>query len=88
VACWAHLRRKFYELHTAGVSDTATWSVERMASLWAVEQQVRGLDPEARRAARADLSAPIVADLFARWHSELAKIPGKSKLAEAGPPNT
>lgn len=33
VACWAHLRRKFYGLHLAGVSETASWTVERMM-LW------------------------------------------------------
>jgi hypothetical protein len=51
-ACWAHLRRRFYELHAAGLSETATWTVERMAALWAVEQEVRGRDPGVRRAVR------------------------------------
>ena len=82
-ACWAHLRRKFYELHVAGVSETATWSIERMAALWAVEAQARGQDPDQRRYVRRQSSAPIVADLFARWQAELDRIPGKSKLAEA-----
>ena len=36
-ACWAHARRKFFELHTAGLSDTATRTVERMAGLWEIE---------------------------------------------------
>ena len=31
-ACWAHLRRKFYELHVSGVSYVASETVERMAS--------------------------------------------------------
>jgi transposase len=82
-ACWAHLRRKFYELHVAGVSQTATWSIERMATLWAIEGQVRGHGPEIRQSARAASSVPIVAELFERWQTELGRIPGKSKLAEA-----
>jgi transposase len=82
-ACWSHLRRKFYELHVAGLSDTATWTVERMTALWRLEGEVRGQPAEARQAVRAETSAPLVAELFARWEKELARIPGKSKLAEA-----
>lgn len=83
VACWAHLRRKFFELHAAGLSETATWTVERMAALWAVEREVRGHAPDARRAARQRAAAPVVAELFERWEAELQRIPGKAKLAEA-----
>jgi transposase len=82
-ACWAHLRRKFYELHVAGVSHVATETVERMAELWAVEESIRGQDPDTRCAARQQNSAPIVAELWAFWDKELRRIPGKSKLAEA-----
>ncbi|HZS81327.1 MAG TPA: IS66 family transposase [Stellaceae bacterium] len=82
-ACWAHLRRKFYELHVAGLSETATWTVERMAALWGLEQEIRGRSPEERQIARRQAAAPIVAELFERWEGELTRIPGKSKLAEA-----
>jgi transposase len=82
-ACWAHLRRYFYELHIAGLSATATWTVERMADLWRVEQEVRGSTPEIRQAARRATSATIVAELFERWGAELGRIPRKSKLADA-----
>jgi transposase len=82
-ACWAHLRRYFYELHVAGLSTTATWTVERMAALWRVEEEVRGSRPELRQAARRATSAAIVAELFDRWETELKRIPRKSKLADA-----
>ena len=82
-ACWAHVRRKFFELHTAGLSDTATRTVERMASLWEVENRIRGQAPDERRSARQAQSTPIVAELFNLWQAELARIPGKSRLAEA-----
>jgi transposase len=80
--CWAHLRRRFYELHVAGSSSLATATVERMKDLWSVEDQVRGLTPDNRSAARRQSSAPIIAELFALWEKELALISGKSKLAE------
>ncbi|QND61650.1 IS66 family transposase (plasmid) [Mesorhizobium huakuii] len=82
-ACWAHLRRKFYELHVAGVSHVATETIERMTQLWAIEESIRGKDPEARRAARQEQSAAIVAELWPFWEKELGRISGKSKLAEA-----
>jgi hypothetical protein len=82
-ACWAHLRRKFYELHVSGVSHVASETVERMADLWKVEERIRGRSPEDRRAARQEQSAAIVADLWPSWKKELRRIPGKSKLAEA-----
>jgi transposase len=81
--CWAHLRRRFYELHVNGSSRIATRTIEVMADLWRVEAEVRGSSPAAREAARRDRSAAIVADLFNLWEAELPRIPGKSKLAEA-----
>jgi transposase len=81
-ACWAHLRRKFYELHVSGVSQVASETVERMAGLWAVEEEIRGQGPDARRTARQEQSAAIVAELWVFWERELRRISGKSKLAE------
>ena len=81
--CWAHLRRKFYELHITGVSHVATSTVERMSALWAVEAEIRGQDPELRRAARQARSMPIIAALWSGWDAELRRTPGSSKLAAA-----
>ena len=81
--CWTHLRREFYKLHVEGVSQTATWTVERVADLCAVEEQVKGCDPQTRLEARRRASAPIVDELVARWESELTRISGKSKVADA-----
>ncbi|MBY3517409.1 transposase [Rhizobium laguerreae] len=65
--CWSHSRRKFYELHVAKSSKVATDTVERMARLWEIEERVRGQSPEARVAARQEISAAIVRDLFTLW---------------------
>jgi transposase len=81
--CWAHSRRRFYELHAAGDSRVATTTVERMADLWKLEAEVRGKSPEARAAARQAVSVPIVAELFLLWQQTLPRISEKSKLAEA-----
>src|SRR5580698_1293108 len=50
--CWAHLRRKFFDLHANGESVVATVTISEMRQLWAVEDQVRGQSTQARLAAR------------------------------------
>jgi len=81
--CWAHLRRRFFDLHANGESHVATATVEQMKMLWALEDDVRGQSPETRQAARRTISADIVKSLFDLWERELPRISGKSKLAEA-----
>ena len=81
--CWAHLRREFFKLHADGSSQVATWTVARMAELWAVEAKVKGQDPQTRLNERRRVSAPIILELQTRWEHELQRISGKSKLAEA-----
>ena len=54
-----------------------------MATLWQIEEIVRGQSPEARVAARQQTSAAVVAELFALWQKTLPRVSGKSKLAEA-----
>lgn len=81
--CWAHLRRKFYDLHISGVSKAATTTIITMAELWRIEDEARGGSPESRAALRQGKSAAIVAGLFDLWEKELGKVSGKSKTAEA-----
>jgi hypothetical protein len=79
--CWAHARRKFFEL--APTSPVATEVLRRIAMLYAVEEEVRGLAPELRRAARTGRSRIIVDDLRAYLDARLHPVSSKSKLAEA-----
>jgi transposase len=81
--CWAHVRRRFYDLHVSDSSEVATATIERMTRLWQVEENVRGKEPEARANARQAGPAAIIVDLFKLWHDTLPRISGKSKLAEA-----
>jgi transposase len=81
--CWAHVSRKFYELHIGGINHAATASVKAMAELWRVEDEARGKDAETRALLRQARSAAIIASLYEIWEKELAKVSGKSKTAEA-----
>jgi transposase len=51
-ACWAHVRRKFYEIAQAQTSPLAHEALQRFGALYAIEAQIRGLPPDVRRAAR------------------------------------
>jgi Transposase IS66 family len=56
VACWAHVRRKFYELQQAHASPIATEAIERIGQLYAIESEIRGRPPEERRQSAAGTS--------------------------------
>jgi len=79
--CWAHVRRKFFEL--APTSPVATEVLRRIALLYIVEDEVRGLSPEQRRAARAARSRLIADDLRLYLDARQRQVSTKSKLGEA-----
>ena len=82
-ACFAQVRRRFYELHFSESSRLATQTVTTMAGLWEIEADIRGQDPEMQVKARQEKSTAIVSRLFHLWEQELPRLSGKSKLAEA-----
>ena len=81
--CWAHVRRRFYELAAAGPAPIASEALERIGGLYAIESEIRGRSPDERRDARQAKSRPIL-DAIEPWLREkLTLISQKSKLAEA-----
>jgi hypothetical protein len=81
--CWAHVRRRFYELAAAGPAPIASEALERIAELYAVETEIRGRSADERRARRLEKSRPIVDDLEPWLRAKLGLISQKTKLAEA-----
>jgi transposase len=81
--CWSHARRKFYEIAAAGDAPIAQEALRRIAGLYAVEADVHGRDADARRAERQERSRPIVDALKPWLEAQLARLSGKSRLAEA-----
>ena len=74
VACLAHVRRKFFDVHTAQGSAIAAEALERIAAIYAIEKEARGQPPERRVAIRRASAAPRL-DEFERWlQSQLPKI--------------
>lgn len=82
-ACWAHTRRKFYEIAEAEVTPLATEALRRIAMLYAVEELVRGQSPAHRLAVRRARSKPIVDALQSWLEATLPSLPPRGKLAEA-----
>lgn len=62
LACLAHIRRKFFDVHAAGGSPIAEQALHRIAKLYAIEQQGAGLDPPQRLLLREQLSLPALAE--------------------------
>jgi transposase len=58
--CWAHCRRRFYELHQATGSPLAEEALRRIGELYEVEAEIRGRSAEERRTLRQEHSKPIV----------------------------
>ena len=82
-ACWAHGRRKFYELAELQKAPIAIEAVRRIDELFAIERQINGFSPERRLAVRRERSKPLVDD-FERWmRRERRKLSSKTALAEA-----
>jgi transposase len=79
--CWAHVRRKFYEL--ADSSPVATEVLRRIASLYAIEDEVRGSSADRRRAVRDERSRVIIDDLRHYLDARGRQLSTKSKLGEA-----
>jgi transposase len=81
--CWAHVRRRFYEIATAGLTPIASEALERIARLYAVENDIRGRSAHERRRVRQELSQPLIDALTPWLKSQLEPVSQKGKLAEA-----
>ena len=79
--CWAHVRRKFYEL--ADSSPVASDMLRRIAELYAIEDEVRGSSARQRQTVRNARSRPIVDDLHQYLDTRARQVSTKSRLGEA-----
>ena len=82
-ACWAHVRRKFFDVHAANASPIAKEALDRIAALYAIEAPIRGWPPDERQQSREHHAAPLIANLKAWLEATLPKLSGKSDLALA-----
>ena len=83
VACWAHVRRKFYDVHKANGSQIAKEALEKIGALFEIERSLMGKPPDQRREARQSRGKPKLDELALWFDAQLKLIPGKSELAGA-----
>ena len=83
VACMAHIRRKFFDVHAAQGSAIAKEALERIAELYEVEAQARSQPPDHRKAIRQEKAEPVFDDLEVWLQAQLTRISAKSSLAGA-----
>jgi transposase len=83
VACWAHVRRKFYDLEQAQASPLAREALERIAALYAIEDDIRGRPPDERQQVRQTRTRPLLQSLHDWLEVSLTKLSRKSDTTAA-----
>jgi transposase len=83
IACWAHVRRKFYDLQEAHASPIASEALERIAALYAIEKEIRGRPPDERQQVRMLRSRPLLQSLRDWFEVSLTKLSRKSDTTAA-----
>ena len=82
-ACWAHVRRHFYDLEQAHSSPVAREALERIGALYGIEEAIRGKPPDERRRVRQEQSKPLL-DSLRKWsEATLLKLSRKSETTVA-----
>jgi transposase len=83
VSCWAHARRKFYEVYEQSQSPAAHSFLEQIGKLFAVEESIKGQPPDRRKRAREEQSVPLLDALKLQMEATLSQTSNKSALAQA-----
>ena len=82
-ACWAHVRRKFFDVHAANGSEIAKGALDRIGLLYGIEAMINGMSACERRRQRQAQSQPI-AEALKAWAQEICpKLSARSELAAA-----
>ena len=82
-ACWAHVRRKFVELHELHQSPVAAQALDQIGTLYVIEREIRGRLPHERCAVRQERSRPLLDAMKAWLELTLGTLSQKSEAAKA-----
>lgn len=82
--CWAHMRRKFYEV-TIGSKNAviAQEVIDQVSKIYKIENDVRGLDPGKILSVRAEYSKKLVDELFESFKKVGSDLPQKGATKKA-----
>ena len=82
VACWAHCRRKIFDVWDATKSPVAKEALDRIAAVYVIEEKAR-FAPTAERVEHRKETAPLIEAFFTWAKATEARLSAKSALAEA-----
>ena len=82
-ACWAHARRKFFDLARIAKAPIAIEAIKRIDALFAIEREINGVSYERRHVVREGRSRPLLAELETWLRQQRAKLSPKSETARA-----
>jgi transposase len=83
-ACWAHTRRKFYEITLVNPDATiANQTLNQIGKIYKIEEEIRGVNPEERKERRMKESKELVEELFVSFKKVLSKLAQKGSTALA-----
>jgi transposase len=83
VACWAHARRKFHDIHAVHASPITTEAIARIGALYGIEEEVRGKPSEVRCSTRQARAKPLLEQLRRWLETSLSSLSTKSETAGA-----
>ena len=83
VACWAHTRRKFHDIHVVHASPTTTEAMARIGALYGIEEEIRGKPAELRCSIRQARARPLLDELRLWMERTLRSLSTKSETAAA-----
>lgn len=82
-ACWAHGRRKFFDLARLSKAPIAAEAVKRIDVLFAIEREIIGLAPEVRLRLRQERSRPLIVELEAWLREQRTKLSRNNDTTKA-----
>jgi transposase len=82
-ACWAHARRKFFDLARISQAPIASEAVTRIDALFAFEREINGLASPRRVDARTEHSRPLVTALESWLREQRARVSKNSDTGKA-----
>ena len=83
VACWAHCRRKLFDVFEATKSPIAEEGLRRIQPLYAIEAEINGKNAELRLAQRQAQSVPLLDGLHVWYMEQRRRLSTKSALGKA-----
>ncbi|MDR0779405.1 MAG: IS66 family transposase [Pseudomonadales bacterium] len=82
-SCWAHARRRIWDLHQTQATDFTHEALARIGALYGIEREIRGKPPDTRRSERQARAGPLLDDMRQWFERLLPTFPKRSKPAEA-----